>query len=102
MDGERTVTDFEGLVAVVTCGASGIGLATAELLASGGASVAVLDVKSDDLPGKMTGFRADVSSNDELTAALDAVVERFPRLDIVVINAGIGAQGDVSANDNDA
>jgi NAD(P)-dependent dehydrogenase (short-subunit alcohol dehydrogenase family) len=101
MDGERTVTDFEGLVAVVTGGASGIGLATAEPLASRGASVAVLDLKSDDLPGELTGFRADVSSNDEVTAAIDAVIERFSRLDIVVNSAGIGAQGDVSANDDD-
>jgi NAD(P)-dependent dehydrogenase (short-subunit alcohol dehydrogenase family) len=95
------VSDFEGLVAVVTGGASGIGLATAELLASRGASVAVLDLKPGDLPGKLTGFRADVSSNDEVVAAIDAVVERFGRIDIVVNNAGIGAQGDVTANDDD-
>jgi NAD(P)-dependent dehydrogenase (short-subunit alcohol dehydrogenase family) len=101
MDGECLVTDFEGLVAVVTGGASGIGLATAELLASRGATVAVLDLKPDNLPGELAGFRADVSSNDEVVAAINGVVERFGRIDIVVNNAGIGAQGDVSANDDD-
>jgi NAD(P)-dependent dehydrogenase (short-subunit alcohol dehydrogenase family) len=101
MDGECLVTDFEGLVAVVTGGASGIGLATAELLASRGATVAVLDLKPDNLPGELTGFRADVSSNDEVVAAIDTVVNRFGRIDVVVNNAGIGAQGDVSANDDD-
>jgi NAD(P)-dependent dehydrogenase (short-subunit alcohol dehydrogenase family) len=101
MDGEPIVTDFQGMVAVVTGGASGIGLATAELLASRGATVAVLDLKPDSLPGKLTGFRADVSSNDEVVAAIDAVIEQFGRIDVVVNNAGIGAQGDVSANDDD-
>ncbi|MEV6939068.1 SDR family NAD(P)-dependent oxidoreductase, partial [Streptomyces sp. NPDC051132] len=44
------MSDFEGLVALVTGGASGIGLATAELLRSRGARVAALDLKPDGLP----------------------------------------------------
>ncbi|SDZ17669.1 NAD(P)-dependent dehydrogenase, short-chain alcohol dehydrogenase family [Amycolatopsis xylanica] len=95
------MSDFEGLVAAVTGGASGIGLATAELLAARGATVAVLDLKPDEVPEGLTGFRCDVSSAAEVTSAIDAVVERFGRLDIVVNNAGIGAQGDVTANDDD-
>ncbi|WP_370943545.1 SDR family NAD(P)-dependent oxidoreductase [Amycolatopsis sp. cg5] len=95
------MSDFEGLVAAVTGGASGIGLATAELLAARGATVAVLDLKPDEVPDGLTGFRCDVSSAAEVTSAIDAVVDRFGRLDIVVNNAGIGAQGDVTANDDD-
>ncbi|MFD8493586.1 SDR family NAD(P)-dependent oxidoreductase [Amycolatopsis sp. NPDC059657] len=95
------MSDFEGLVAAVTGGASGIGLATAELLAARGATVAVLDLKPDEVPEGLTGFRCDVSSAAEVTSAIDAVVDRFGRLDIVVNNAGIGAQGDVTANDDD-
>ena len=90
------MSEFEGLVAAVTGGASGIGLAAATLLAERGAQVAVLDLKPGD-----AGFRCDVSSDDEVSSAIDAVVERFGRLDILVNNAGIGAQGDVAANDDD-
>jgi NAD(P)-dependent dehydrogenase (short-subunit alcohol dehydrogenase family) len=101
MDGESVLSEFEGLVAVVTGGASGIGLATAKQLTERGAKVAVLDLKPDGLPGGLTGFRCDVSSADEVTSAIDAVAERFGRIDVVVNNAGIGAQGDVTANDDD-
>ncbi|WP_410671043.1 SDR family NAD(P)-dependent oxidoreductase [Amycolatopsis sp. cmx-4-68] len=90
------MSEFEGLVAAVTGGASGIGQAVATLLAERGAQVAVLDLKPGD-----DGIRCDVSSDDEVRSAVDAVVERFGRLDILVNNAGIGAQGDVAANDDD-
>ena len=90
------MSEFEGLVAAVTGGASGIGQAVATLLAERGAQVAVLELKPGD-----DGFRCDVSSDDEVRSAVDAVVERFGRLDILVNNAGIGAQGDVTANDDD-
>ncbi len=95
------MSEFDGLVAAVTGGASGIGLATANLLAQRGAQVAVLDLKTDEVPEPLAGFRCDVTSDAEVRAAVDAVAERFGRLDILINNAGIGAQGDVTANDDD-
>ncbi|WP_329788079.1 SDR family oxidoreductase [Lentzea sp. DG1S-22] len=94
------MTDFEGLVAVVTGGASGIGLATATLLSSRGATVAALDL-NPDVPDPLVGIRTDVSDDESVRAAVGEVVERFGRLDVVVNNAGIGAQGDVLANSDE-
>ena len=90
------MSEFGGLTAVVTGGASGIGAAAARILAERGAQVAVLDLN----PGA-DGFRCDVSDDGEVTAAVAAVVERFGGIDVLVNNAGIGAQGDVTANDDD-
>ncbi|GAA1955060.1 SDR family oxidoreductase [Amycolatopsis minnesotensis] len=94
------MTDFEGLKAVVTGGASGIGLAAARRLRTRGAAVAVLDLRADDLPDELTGFRCDVSDDGEVRAAVAAAAAALGGIDVLVNNAGIGAQGDVAANDD--
>ncbi len=94
-----TDRSFAGLTAVVTGGASGIGLATAKMLASGGANVVALDLEPTvDAP--LVGIRCDVSDDESVKDAIDAVVERFGQLDILINNAGIGAQGSVADNDD--
>jgi NAD(P)-dependent dehydrogenase (short-subunit alcohol dehydrogenase family) len=93
--------DFDGLVAVVTGGASGIGAATAALLVERGARVAVLDRVTDDLPSSVLGVECDVSDDDSVQAAVQAVVAHLSGIDVVISNAGIGAAGDVAANDDD-
>jgi NAD(P)-dependent dehydrogenase (short-subunit alcohol dehydrogenase family) len=67
---------FEGRVALVTGGASGIGAAAVERLAEGGADVHVFDLANGE----------DVRDSARLTAA----VEQLPRLDILVCAAGVG------------
>ena len=94
------MTDFQGLAAIVTGGASGIGRATAELLASRGAKVAALDLNPDQVSEPLVGIRCDVTDDESVRAAVAEAAERFGRLDILINNAGIGAQGDVGANDD--
>ncbi len=94
-----TDREFEGLTAVVTGGASGIGLATANMLASGGANVVALDLTPNIEP-PLIGIRCDVSDDESVKEAIEAVIQRFGQLDIVVNNAGIGAQGSVADNDD--
>ena len=94
--------EFGGLIAVVTGGASGIGLATALTLAARGATVAVLDLNPGGLDGRLHGFVADVSNRESVVAAIDAVAEKLGGIDIVVNNAGISAVGTVEENDDAA
>ena len=93
--------ELDGLSAVVTGGASGIGLATATLLAKQGAHVSVLDRVLDDLPAALTPLHCDVTDDASVRSAVDEATDRFGGLDILVNNAGIGAAGTVADNDDD-
>jgi len=90
--------EFDGLAALVTGGGSGIGLATAVLLGQRGARVAVVDLEPSGAPDPLLRVSGDVSDERSVDAAVDAVVARFGRLDVLVNNAGIGAAGTVEAN----
>jgi len=90
---------LDDLAALVTGGASGIGLATAELFAQRGARVAVLDRDAADLRAPLHLVRTDVSDEGQVSEAVAAAADRLGGLDIVVNNAGIGAQGTVEDND---
>jgi 2-keto-3-deoxy-L-fuconate dehydrogenase len=84
------------LKALVTGGGSGIGLATATLLAERGMKVACLDLNPPGDP--FVGIRADVTDDAQVRAAVAEAAERLGGIDVLVNNAGIGAQGTVEDN----
>jgi NAD(P)-dependent dehydrogenase (short-subunit alcohol dehydrogenase family) len=92
--------EFDGLVAIVTGGASGLGAAIAARLHELGASVCVFDVNPDAAPAEHFALAVDVSDDESVRAAVASVEQKFGRIDIVVNNAGIGAQGTVEENDS--
>ncbi|XP_032475055.1 3-hydroxyacyl-CoA dehydrogenase type-2 [Phocoena sinus] len=86
----------KGLVAVITGGASGLGLATAERLVGQGATAVLLDLPNSDGEtqakklGKNCAFApADVTSEKDVQAALTLAKEKFGRVDVAVNCAGI-------------
>ena len=93
--------DFDGLVAAVTGGASGIGAAVVRELAAQGAQVAALDLDPGRAPAGALQVRADVADDRSVREAVDEVLARLGQLDVLVNNAGIGAQGTVADNDDD-
>lgn len=82
-------------VVVVTGGARGIGQATATLAAARGARVVVLDIDQGALDetvaqinGAAVGFRCDVTDPEGVEKTVDAVIDRFGSLEVLVNNAG--------------
>ncbi|MFE4536165.1 SDR family NAD(P)-dependent oxidoreductase [Streptomyces scopuliridis] len=92
------IRDFEGLGALVTGGASGIGAAVATLLLARGARVAVMDRDCAGAPAGTLALTADVTDDTAVRTAVDAAAEEFGGLHTVVSNAGIGAIGTVVDN----
>lgn len=91
--------EFDGIRALVTGAASGIGLATARLLAERGAQVASLDLDAD-VPDSLFGIAGDVTDDSSVRQGVRAAADHFGGLDVLVNNAGIGAQGTIEENDD--
>ncbi|MFJ1788705.1 SDR family NAD(P)-dependent oxidoreductase [Streptomyces anulatus] len=96
-----TAPPLSGLRAVVTGGASGIGLAVARMLDAHGVAVAVLDRNADAVPGTLTALGADVGDDASVREAVGAAAAALGGIDILVNNAGIGAAGTVEDNPDD-
>jgi NAD(P)-dependent dehydrogenase (short-subunit alcohol dehydrogenase family) len=96
--------ELKDRVAIVTGGAKGIGLASAECLVRLGAAVLLVDVSAEALetgkqglgenPGHVDGVIADISKMADAERAVQTAVERFGGVDILVNNAGIQTFGD--------
>jgi NAD(P)-dependent dehydrogenase (short-subunit alcohol dehydrogenase family) len=94
--------ELDGKVAVITGGASGIGLACAHAIARSGAAVCLWDLKADPLAAAVTELEqygqptrtavVDVSDSGQVNAAMETVASDLGRVDIVVANAGIGGE----------
>jgi 2-keto-3-deoxy-L-fuconate dehydrogenase len=93
------MSSFDGLTALVTGGASGIGAAIADVLTEQGARVAVLDREASSQDGILS-VQADISDDGAVRAAVASAVAELGGLDVLVNNAGIGAQGGIDANDD--
>ena len=86
---------FKEKVAVVTGGASGIGLATTKKLLSEGANVIILDLKMDEeiinsLGGNALYLKCDVSKEENVKNCIEEIIKKFNHIDYLVANAGIG------------
>jgi NAD(P)-dependent dehydrogenase (short-subunit alcohol dehydrogenase family) len=95
-----------GRIVLITGAASGIGAATARLLAARQAHLSLLDVRGDalqklalDLGGAALCHEVDITQREELEAAVAATLDRFGRLDVVLANAGVVTVGSVERGD---
>lgn len=107
------MTDFSDKVALITGAASGIGKASARLMAARGASVVIADINGEgaqataaaieESGGKSLAVRADMAEPDQIRALIDRALGKFGRLDILVNNASdlqlAMSDTDVVAND---
>jgi 3-oxoacyl-[acyl-carrier protein] reductase len=93
-DTECEMGRLEGRVALITGASRGIGAATAQALAAEGVGLGLAS-RSGDNPGiaGAVASKADVRDLAALQAAVAATVHAFGRLDILVVNAGVGAYG---------
>lgn len=91
---------FDGLVAIVTGGASGLGEAIARRLRAEGARVAVFDLRAEAAAHADLAVSLDLGDDAAVRAGVERVAAELGGIDVVVNNAGIGAQGTVADHDD--
>lgn len=96
---------FEGRVALITAGGSGIGAATARLMASEGCAIVIVDLSGKRAEavnneinsggGRSVFLKGDVALPDTHEAALELTLKSYGRLDILFNNAGLAEPGEI-------
>lgn len=94
--------DLSGSVVAITGASSGIGAATAEVLAAEGASVVLgarrrdrLEELTSKLGARAAAVEMDVRNPDDSSRLIQTAVDRFGHIDTLIANAGIGAYGGI-------
>lgn len=90
--------EFEGIRAVVTGGANGIGAEIVKALLERGAEVVSFDRVSEGTPAGATPVVADLTNDESVRAGIDEAAQALGGIDVLVNNAGIGARGRVEDN----
>ncbi|MBO0861013.1 MAG: SDR family oxidoreductase, partial [Chloracidobacterium sp.] len=98
--------NFKDQVAIITGGASGIGLSIAKKLSGEGAIIALIDMNPSALQSaaKSVGenayaFVCDVTDEDQVKSVVDQIAERFGRIDILVNSAGVTGKTNIKSHD---
>jgi NAD(P)-dependent dehydrogenase (short-subunit alcohol dehydrogenase family) len=101
--GDKRLQDLKGKVAVITGGASGIGLAMAEAFGAEGMKLVIADIEADRLEAAVAelraksfeaiGFRTDVSRYEDIEALAQATLAAFGKVHVVCNNAGVSITG---------
>jgi NAD(P)-dependent dehydrogenase (short-subunit alcohol dehydrogenase family) len=105
---EDALVEIDGRVALITGGASGLGLESARALQGAGASIILFDLPDSngsqaatELGGGAAFIPGDVTSTDDIQAAVDQTYDQHSALHIVVNCAGVGWPGRVLSRDGD-
>lgn len=101
-------SSFEGQVAVITGGASGLGLAIAKKLHGEGATVALLDLSADaaqaaakEVGANAAGFGVNVTDEGQVKTVVDQIGNQFGRIDVLVNSAGVTGKTNIKTHEVD-
>ena len=88
--------DWSGKTVLIVGGSGGMGRATAQEFAGAGASIAIADVATENLPSQYFAIKSDISKVSDCAGMVAKTIKRFGRLDLLVNAAGVWVEGESS------